>query len=194
MSKTTGLRTEVSNDWRLDGGKSFNDLDKSKMVNCLLSLAAFITGKYCYDRSLLLPARFCTGQETCATGRSQTSVVGWDTLHWKRPGPLQLHQLPPANAEKCPIPFSIHEIFRCGVKVSWLGIFCILRGVFFFFLPKSRPESIIFFLSEQRAAFLAEVRAPLSSRLSRREVSGGNEKKTPSSNTQKCKRVKWKFK
>lgn len=48
-----------------------------------------------------------------------------------------INKSPLTNVEKCPIPFSINETLWCGVKVSWLGIFCILRGVF---LPKSRPE------------------------------------------------------
>lgn len=42
-----------------------------------------------------------------------------------------INKLPLANAEKCPIPSSINEILRCGVKVSWLEIFCILRGGYF---------------------------------------------------------------
>lgn len=33
LSRATGLKTEVSNDWHLYRDKSFNNLDKSKMVN-----------------------------------------------------------------------------------------------------------------------------------------------------------------
>lgn len=88
------------------------------------NIAAFITGKYCYDRTLLRPGRFYTGQETCAAARSPTSAV-------EAPPPRcnYINKLPPANVEKCPIPFSINEILRCGVKVSGLQIFFIL--VFF---------------------------------------------------------------
>lgn len=130
-SRATGLRAKVLNGWHLYNNKCFSDLEKSNIVKGLLfagchvcNIAAFITGKYCCDRTLLRPGRFYTGQETCAAARSPTSAV-------EAPPPRcnYINKLPPANVEKCPIPFSINEILRCGVKVSWLGIFCIL--VFF---------------------------------------------------------------
>lgn len=98
----------------------------SSVCFCRLSRLQYscIHHKYCYDRALLRPGRFYTGQETCAAARSPTSAV-------EAPPPRcnYINKLPPANVEKCPIPISINEILRCGVKVSWLGIFCIL--VFF---------------------------------------------------------------
>lgn len=58
----------------------------------------------------------------------------WAGTHYTGSAPARsscINKLPPANVEKCPIPFSINEILRCGVKVSWLGIFCISRGGIF---------------------------------------------------------------
>lgn len=70
MSKTTGLRNEVSNGWHLYRDKSFNNPDKSKMVNCLLLLAAFI-----YWKILLWLESFTTCQVLNRTGDLRDSQI-----------------------------------------------------------------------------------------------------------------------
>lgn len=45
----------------------------------------------------------------------------WAGTHYTGSVPARssyINKLPLANAEKCPIPSSINEILRCGVKVS----------------------------------------------------------------------------
>lgn len=119
----------------------------------------------CMNHSKISPWResFTTCQvlhRTRDTRDSQISDIGdrleHITLKASQPAGCSgyINKLPPANVEKCPIPFSINEILRCDVKVSWLRIFCILRGVFFAKVKVwsiiKCPESITFFHSEQR--------------------------------------------